>query len=140
MLSLPATLAQSPSEIGTSVEVQLVRVTTVQTRVGTVQQVSIVSHGRIQPGSEHGPIKTIRGTIDTGKAERECSWSYESVVSVSYEVRAIIITTTAGLVWKLNQGIELTTHEWSGEHAAQIPSLGSSAALRTGANIVHINI
>ncbi|KEP51548.1 putative Asp domain protein [Rhizoctonia solani 123E] len=139
MLSLPATLAQSSSKIESSIEVQLVRVTTVQTRAGVVQQVSIVSRGHIEPSSEHGPTTTMRGTIDTGKAEREFSWSFESIVSVSYEIRAILGTTTAGLVWKLTHGVELVTHEWHGEHAAHIPSLGSSAASRTGASIIHIN-
>ncbi|CAE6482061.1 unnamed protein product [Rhizoctonia solani] len=139
MLSLPATMAQSPSEIESRVEVQLVRVTAVQTRAGAVQEASTVSRGRIQPGSEYGPVTTIRGTIDTGTAEREFSWSFDPVVSVSYEIRVTLGTTTAGVGWKLTQGVELTTHEWRGERSAQIPSLGSSATSRSGASIIYIN-
>ncbi|KAG8729581.1 hypothetical protein FRC11_008420 [Ceratobasidium sp. 423] len=139
MLSLPTALAQSSSEIEPSAEVQLVRVSTIQTRAGAVQQASIVSRGRIEPSSGHGPTTTLRGTIDTGGAEKEFSWSFESVVSVSYEIRATLGATMAGLVWKLIEGIELTTHEWRGEQASQIPSLGSSAISRTGANIINID-
>ncbi|KAJ1300812.1 hypothetical protein OPQ81_002452 [Rhizoctonia solani] len=139
MLSLPTALARPSSTIEWSLEVQLVRVSTVQTRAGAVQQASVVSRGHIQPSPEHGPVTTLTGAIDTGGAEKESSWSFESVVSISYEIRATLGSTTAGSVWKLTQGVELTSHEWRGEQAAQIPSLGSTVVSRTGANIVHIN-
>ncbi|CAE6426765.1 unnamed protein product [Rhizoctonia solani] len=139
MLSFPDALSKSHSEIESGVEIQLVRMSTVQTRAGVVQHASIVSRGRIQPGPEHGPTTTLQGTIDTGVAEKEFSWEFDSVISVSYEIRATLNTATAGCVWKLTQEIELTTHEWRGEQTALIPSLGASVASRTGASMIHIN-
>ncbi|CAE6446602.1 unnamed protein product [Rhizoctonia solani] len=135
MLSFPATLAHTSLEIQT----QLVRVSTIQTRAGAVQQTSVVSRARIQSSPEQGPVTMVRGMIDTGGVEKEFSWNFESLVSVSYEIRATLDCTNAGSVWKLTQEVELTTHEWRGEQATQVPSLGLGVASRTGASIVHIN-
>ncbi|CAE6478965.1 unnamed protein product [Rhizoctonia solani] len=105
MISLPVALAQSLSEIESSIQVELVRVSTVQTRAGAVQQASTVSRGSIEPSTGHGPMTTLRGKIDAGGPELEFSWSFESVISVFYEVRATLGAITAGLVWKLTKAL-----------------------------------
>ncbi|KAF8751471.1 hypothetical protein RHS01_08217 [Rhizoctonia solani] len=60
--------ADSGSDIESGIEVQLVRVSTIQTRAGVVQQASTVCRGRIQPSRDQGRTRTLRGTIDTGSA------------------------------------------------------------------------
>ncbi|QRW26540.1 Asp domain protein [Rhizoctonia solani] len=139
MLSLPTARADSGSDIESGIEVQLVRVSTIQTRAGVVQQASTVSRGRIQPSRDQGRTRTLRGTIDTGSAGKHLSWNFESLISNAYEVRATINSSTAGLVWRLIKGVELTTHEWSGERAGRIPSIDSPVTSRTGAHIVRVN-
>ncbi|KAF8667169.1 hypothetical protein RHS04_09357 [Rhizoctonia solani] len=139
MLSLPTARADSGSDIESGIEVQLVRVSTIQARAGAVQQASTVCRGRIQPSPDQGRTRTLRGTIDTGSSGKDFSWNFESLVANAYEVRATIKSSTAGLVWGLIKGVELTTHEWSGERAGRIPSLDSPVTSRTGAHIVRVN-
>jgi hypothetical protein len=83
ILSFPTALACSVLEIESNIEIQLVRISTIQTRAGVVQQVGVVSRARIQSIPEQGPVTMIRGTIDTGEPEKEFSWNFGSLTSLS---------------------------------------------------------
>ncbi|KAL5637428.1 hypothetical protein ACGC1H_004001 [Rhizoctonia solani] len=136
ILSIPETPESKPR-----VEIQLVRLSTVQTRAGAIQQAKIISQGRIQghSGSEPSP-PIVQGKISTGEAEKDVSWSFGALVSVSYEIRIVLSFPAPRCVWKLTQPIELTSHEWRGEQSATMPSLGSNSASRTTVNLINMNI
>ncbi|KEP51549.1 hypothetical protein V565_059650 [Rhizoctonia solani 123E] len=123
------------------VEIQLVRLSTVQTRAGAIQQAKTISQGCIhdQPGPE-ATVPTIQGIISTGEAEKDVSWGFGTLVSVSYEIRIVLSFSAPGSSWKLTQPIELTSHEWRGEQPAMMPSLGSNSASRTAVNLINMNI
>ncbi|CAE6526105.1 unnamed protein product [Rhizoctonia solani] len=123
------------------VEIQLVRLSTVQTRAGAIQQAKAISQGRInEPSAPESTRTTVYGTISTGEAERDVSWNFGTLVSVSYEIRIGLSFSSMGSAWKLTIPIELTSHEWRGEYSAMMPSLGSNAASRTAVNLIHMNI
>ncbi|KAF8691856.1 hypothetical protein RHS03_08717, partial [Rhizoctonia solani] len=117
--------------------VQLVRLSTVQTRAGAIQQAKIVSEGCIHDHSEPGsyPKSAIQGTINSGEAEKDVSWSFGTLLSVLHEIRVSLSLSTTGPSWKLTQPIELTSHEWRGEQSTGLPSLGSSTASRTSSGV-----
>ncbi|KAG8729582.1 hypothetical protein FRC11_008421 [Ceratobasidium sp. 423] len=123
------------------IEVQLVRLSTVQTRAGAIQQAKAISHGRIHdhPGPESKTKTTLQGAISTGEVEKDVSWNYGILLSVSYEIR-VLLSSSSGSSWKLTQPVELTSHEWRGEQSAGMPSLGSSVVSRTGVNLVTMSI
>ncbi|KAF8751472.1 hypothetical protein RHS01_08216 [Rhizoctonia solani] len=104
-----------------------------QTRAGAIRQAKIVSEGCIHDHSEPGsyPKSAIQGTINSGEAEKDVSWSFRTLLSVSHEIRVSLSLSTTGPSWKLTQPIELTSHEWRGEQSTGLPSLGSSTASRT---------
>jgi hypothetical protein len=83
ILSFPTTLACAVPEIESKTEIQLVRVSNIQTRAGVVQQVGVVSRARIQSIPEQGSVTTIRGTVDTGEPEKEFSWNFGPLTSIS---------------------------------------------------------
>ncbi|KAF8751477.1 hypothetical protein RHS01_08211 [Rhizoctonia solani] len=128
LLCLP-TIPETVSHLS----VQLVRLSTVQTRAGAIRQAKIVSEGCIYDHSEPGsyPKSAIQGTINSGEAEKDVSWSFGTLLSVSHEIRVSLSLSTTGPSWKLTQPIELTSHEWRGEQSTGLPSLGSSTASRT---------
>ncbi|CAE6526569.1 unnamed protein product [Rhizoctonia solani] len=137
LISIPETHASAPE-----MEIQLVRLSTVQTRAGVIQQAKSISHGRIHdhPTPESNPRTTVQGTISTGEAEKDVSWGFGTLLSVSYEIRVALSFSVPEARWKLTQPIELTSHEWRGELSSMMPSLGSSATSRTGVNLININI
>ncbi|CAE6426778.1 unnamed protein product [Rhizoctonia solani] len=137
LISIPETHASAPE-----MEIQLVRLSTVQTRAGVIQQAKSISHGRIHdhPTPESNPRTTVQGTISTGEAEKDVSWGFGTLLSVSYEIRVALSFSVPEARWKLTQPIELTSHEWRGELSSMMPSLGSSATSRTGVNLINMNI
>ncbi|KAH7325499.1 hypothetical protein B0J17DRAFT_722967 [Rhizoctonia solani] len=137
LLSIPETYASAPQ-----MEIQLVRLSTVQTRAGVVQQVKSMSHGLMHddPAPESNPRTTVQGTISTGEAEKDVSWRFGALLSVSYEIRVALSFSVPEARWKLTQPIELTSHEWRGELSSMMPSLGSSAASHTAVNLINMDI
>ncbi|CAE6443764.1 unnamed protein product [Rhizoctonia solani] len=137
LLSIPGAHDLAPH-----VEIQLVRLSTVQTRAGAIQQAKVISGGRIHDHSQPGSTTstTIHGTIGTGEAEKDVSWNFGTLLSISYEIRVALSFSARGSAWKLTQPIELTSHEWRGEQSALIPSLGSDAAFRTAVNLINMNV
>ncbi|CAE6446614.1 unnamed protein product [Rhizoctonia solani] len=137
LISLPTML-----EVVPQVSIQLVRLSTVQTRAGAIQQAKIISEGRIhdRPEPESNLKAMIQGTINSGEAEKDVSWSFGTLLSISYEVRVSLLLSMPGPSWKLTQPVELMSHEWRGGQSAGLPSLGSSAISRTGVNLVTMNI
>ncbi|KAF8751714.1 hypothetical protein RHS01_08206 [Rhizoctonia solani] len=81
LLCLP-TIPETVSHLS----VQLVRLSTVQTRAGAIRQAKIVSEGCIYDHSEPGsyPKSAIQGTINSGEAEKDVSWSFGTLLLVSH--------------------------------------------------------
>ncbi|KAJ1300811.1 hypothetical protein OPQ81_002451 [Rhizoctonia solani] len=132
LLSIPETQRSTPH-----IEVQLVRLSTVQTRAGAIQQAKAISQGRIYNlAPELNPKTVLQGAISTGEAEKDVSWKFGSLLSVSYEIRVLLSFSAFGSSWRLTQPIELTSHEWRGEQSARMPSLRSSVTSRTGVNLI----
>jgi hypothetical protein len=83
LLSLPTTPKVAPQ-----VSIQLVRLSTVQTRAGAIQQAKMISEGRIHDPTEPGLNlgATIQGTLSTGEAEKDISWGFGTFLSVSVSI------------------------------------------------------
>lgn len=149
-------LRSTGSELGEA-DVQSVQVSSVQARVapGVVQQASIVSPGRIHP---HSDEDRMRGKLNTGKAKKEVTWGLDKAANASvcpnslpkcrrmltcpgeqYEINVSVLSSSPETVWKLTQGVTLTTHEWSGKMSAGLPVLGPGVVSRT-ANLMNVEV
>ncbi|KAF8676988.1 hypothetical protein RHS04_06184 [Rhizoctonia solani] len=78
--------------------VQLVRLSTVQTCAGAIRQAKIVLEGCIHGHSEPGsyPKSAIQGTINSGEAEKDVSWSFGTLLLVLHEIRVSLSLSTTG--------------------------------------------
>ncbi|KAF8751715.1 hypothetical protein RHS01_08207 [Rhizoctonia solani] len=143
MLSLPTARADSASDIESGIEVQLVRVSTIQTRAAAwfSKQVPCLedafSRAVIKDGLELCGVRSILvvlGKTSAGTLSRSYLTLYVMLVSALFSLARINASP-----YSLIKGVELTTHEWSGERAGRIPSLDSPVTSRTGAHIVRVN-
>ncbi|KAG9119854.1 hypothetical protein FRC07_004909, partial [Ceratobasidium sp. 392] len=106
-------------------DVELVRIRTVKTRTGTVQKSELIARGR---QTDICPDQTINGILEaTGK---EVSWEVPGVGGVGYEIRF------GGCV----EPVELVSHEWRGENAANLPALELEAVERRALNLIDMSV
>lgn len=63
-------------------DVQLVRISTAQTRAGVVRETAVIARGRVQGEGAGGPNLTLNGTIDMGEAGKEFNWAFDRMTGV----------------------------------------------------------